>query len=166
RLATRKPVPVFTPPGPNQISAPGTEGGANYGPLSYSPQTGLLYVNAVDRPLGADRPAKGFLSAFDPTTGELVWQRQFEGYGQAGTVATAGGLVFVGTGSNVAGYFFAYDAKSGDLLWKFNTGAGVFSSPSIYMVNGEQFVTVASGGGERGRRGGDLILSFALPAAR
>ena len=33
----------------------------------------------------------------------------------------------------------------------------------VYMVNGEQFVTVASGGGERGRRGGDLILSFALP---
>jgi len=33
----------------------------------------------------------------------------------------------------------------------------------MYMVNGEQFVAVASGGGERGRRGGDLILSFALP---
>jgi hypothetical protein len=31
------------------------------------------------------------------------------------------------------------------------------------MVNGEEFVTVASGGGERGRRGGDLILAFALP---
>jgi glucose dehydrogenase len=76
---------------------------------------------------------------------------------------TAGGIAFVGTGSNTAGYFFAFDAKTGDLLWKFNTGAGVFSSPSVYMVNGEEFVTVASGGGERGRRGGDLILSFALP---
>ena len=49
------------------------------------------------------------------------------------------------------------------MLWKYNTGAGVFSSPSTYMVNGEQFVTVGSGGGDRGRRGGDLILSFALP---
>ena len=54
-------------------------------------------------------------------------------------------------------------AETGDLLWKFNTGAGVFSSPSVYMVDGEQFVTVASGGGDKGRRGGDLILSFALP---
>ena len=71
--------------------------------------------------------------------------------------------MFVGTGSNIAGYFYAFDAKKGDLLWKFNTGAGVFSSPSTYMVNGEQFVIVGSGGGERGRRGGDLILSFALP---
>jgi hypothetical protein len=40
----------------------------------------------------------------------------------------------------------------------------VFSSPSVYMVNGEQFITVGSGGGDRGRRGGDLILTFALPA--
>ena len=163
RLATRTLVPMFTPPGPNQIQAPGTGGGANYGPISYSPRTGLLYVNAIDSPNDSGREPRGYFSAFDPTTGELVWQQKFEGYGQAGSVATAGGLVFVGTGSNVAGYFFAFDAKTGELLWKFNTGSGVFSSPSVYSVNGEQFVTVGSGGGERGRRGGDLILSFALP---
>ena len=114
-------------------------------------------------PIGAGRPARGYFSAFDPATGELVWQKSFDGHGQGGSVVTAGGLVFVGSGSNVAGYFFAYDAKSGELLWKFNTGSGVFASPSVYMINGEQFVTVASGGGDRGRRGGDLILSFALP---
>ena len=163
QLATRKPVPQFTPVGPNQISAPGNGGGANYSPISYSPQTGLLYVAAIDSPQNAGRAARGYFSAFDPTSGELVWQQTFEGYGQAGSVVTAGGLVFVGSGSNVAGYFFAYDAKSGQLLWKFNTGSGVFSSPAVYMVNGEEFVTVASGGGDRGRRGGDLILSFALP---
>lgn len=78
-------------------------------------------------------------------------------------MVTASDLVFVGSGSNIAGYFMAFDAKSGEMLWKYNTGAGVFSSPSMYMVNGEQFVTVGSGGGDRGRRGGDLILSFALP---
>lgn len=163
RLATNMLVPHFTPPGPNMIYAPGTEGGANYGPLSYSPRTGYLYVNAVDNPLNSGRPARGYLSAFDPTTGELAWQKTFDGWGQAGSVVTANGLLFVGSGSNEAGYFMAYDAKSGELLWKFNTGAGVFSSPSMYMVNGEQFVTVGSGGGDRGRRGGDLILSFALP---
>ena len=143
--------------------APGTQGGANYAPISYSPRTGLLYVNAVDAPYNAGRPAKGYFSAYDPTTGELKWRQTFEGWGQAGSVVTAGDLVFAGTGSNTAGYFFAFDARTGDLLWKYNTGAGVFSSPSTYMVNGEQFVTVASGGGDRGRRGGDLILSFALP---
>jgi glucose dehydrogenase len=163
RLAVAKPMPMYTQPGPNQIRAPGTEGGANYGPVAYSPQTGFLYVNAVDSPSGAGRPARGYFSAYDPRTGELVWRQTFDGWGQAGPVVTASGLAFVGTGSNTAGYFFAFDAKTGEPLWKFNTGAGVFSSPSIYMVNGEEFVTVASGGGERGRRGGDLILSFALP---
>ena len=163
RLTTRKLVPQFTPPAPEHIYAPGTEGGANYGPITYNRQTGLLYVNAVDNPMNGGRPPRGYFSAFDPTTGALAWQKTFDGWGQAGSVATAGGLIFVGTGSNTAGYFFAYDARSGELLWKFNTGAGVFSSPSVYMVDGEQFVTVGSGGGERGRRGGDLILSFALP---
>jgi quinohemoprotein ethanol dehydrogenase len=163
QLAKFKAVPAFTPPGPNQIVAPGAGGGGNYSPISYSPQTGLLYVAAIDSPTNAGRLPKGYFSAYDPTTGELAWRQIFEGYGQAGSVVTSGGLVFVGTGSNAAGYFFAFDAKTGELLWKFNTGAGVFSSPSVYMVNGEEFVAVASGGGERGRRGGDLILSFALP---
>jgi alcohol dehydrogenase (cytochrome c) len=166
RLATRTIVPQYTPPGPNQISTPGTEGGANYGPIAYGKQTGWLYVAGVDNPLGGGRPARGSVSAFDPATGELVWQKSFDGHAQAGTVVTAGGVVFAGSGSNTAGYFYAFDAKSGDELWKFNTGAGVFGSPSVYMVNGEEFVTVASGGGERGRRGGDLILSFALPPRR
>ena len=163
QLAKNKPVPVFSPRRPNQIIAPGTGGGTNYSPLSYSPQTGLLYVNAIDQPFNSGRGPKGYFSAYDPTTGELKWRKIFEGFGQAGSVVTAGGLVFVGTGSNIAGYFFAFDAKTGEQLWKFNTGSGVFSSPSVYVVNGEQFVAVASGGGERGRRGGDLILSFALP---
>ncbi|HEY1303152.1 MAG TPA: PQQ-binding-like beta-propeller repeat protein [Vicinamibacterales bacterium] len=163
RLAKFKVVPAFTPAGQNMIIAPGMGGGANYGPLSYSPRTGLLYVNAIDDPTNAGRPPRGYFSAYDPTTGELKWQQKYDGYGQAGSLVTASGLVFVGSGSNEAGYFFAFDARTGQLLWKFNTGAGVFGSPSTYMVNGEQFVAVASGGGERGRRGGDLILSFALP---
>lgn len=164
QLAKARIVPQYTPAGPNQIYAPGTGGGSNYSPIAYSPQTGLLYVSAIDSPFNSGgRGPKGYFSAYDPTTGELAWRQIFEGYGQAGPVVTAGGVVFVGAGSNIAGYFYAYDAKTGEELWKFNTGSGVFSSPSVYMVNGEEFVTVASGGGDRGRRGGDLILSFALP---
>ena len=159
-------VPIFTPRGPDQIFAPGSGGGASYAPMAYSKQTGLLYVAAIDRPFNSGRGARGFASAFDPTTGELSWQQIFEGYGQSGPVVTAGGVVFVGAGSNTAGYFYAYDAATGEELWTFNTGAGVFSSPAVYMVDGEQFVTVASGGGSRGRRAGDRILSFALPPRR
>ena len=75
-----------------------TDGGANYSPIAYSPQTGLLYVNAVDQP--AQRAAvrrKGYFSAYDPTTGELEWRKIFDGWGQGGSVVTAGGVVFVGS---------------------------------------------------------------------
>ena len=156
-------VEQFTPIGPNQIFAPGYGGGSSYSPISHSPLTGLLYVAAIDQPFNSGRDPKGYFSAYDPTTGELIWRQIFEGYGQAGSVVTAGGVVFVGAGSNTAGYFYAYDAATGEELWKFNTGAGVFASPSIYVIDGQEYVTVASGGGSRGRRGGDLILTFALP---
>jgi quinohemoprotein ethanol dehydrogenase len=155
-----KPVPLFTPPGPNQVRP---SGGNNYGPTAYSPRTGLLYIPAIDTPTGSGRDPKGAFSAYDPTTGELKWRQKYDGYGQAGAVVTASDLVFVGAGSNTAGYFYAFDARTGEMLWKFNTGSGVFSSPSVYMVDGEEFVVVGSGGGERGRRGGDSILAFALP---
>ena len=156
-------VEQFTPIGPNQIFSPGFGGGSNYGPLAYGKDTGYLYVNAIDQPFNSGRDPKGYFSAYDPTTGELVWRQIFEGYGQAGPVVTAGGLVFVGAGSNESGYFYAFDAETGEELWKYNTGSGVFASPAVYSIDGEEFITVASGGGSRGRRGGDLILSFALP---
>lgn len=156
-------VEQFTPIGPNQIFTPGYGGGSSFSPISFSTDTGLLYVAAIDQPFNSGRDPKGYFSAYDPTDGELIWRQIFEGYGQAGSVVTKGGLVFVGAGSNMAGYFYAYDASTGEELWKFNTGAGVFAAPSVYVIDGQEYVTVASGGGSRGRRGGDLILTFALP---
>ncbi|MEC7767366.1 MAG: PQQ-binding-like beta-propeller repeat protein, partial [Pseudomonadota bacterium] len=156
-------VEQFTPLGPGQIFAPGMGGGSSYGPLAYSEKTGLLYVAAIDQPFNSGRDPKGYFSAYDPTTGELIWRQIFEGYAQAGPVVTDGGLVFVGAGSNTAGYFYAFDAETGEEYWKFNTGSGIFASPAVYAIDGQEYVTVASGGGSRGRRGGDLILTFALP---
>jgi PQQ-dependent dehydrogenase (methanol/ethanol family) len=156
-------VEQFTPLGPSQIFAPGMGGGSSYGPLAYGKKTGLLYVAAIDAPFNSGRDPKGYFSAYDPTTGELIWRQIFEGYAQAGPVVTDGGLVFVGAGSNTAGYFYAYDAETGEQLWRFNTGSGVFASPAVYSIDGQEYVTVASGGGSRGRRGGDLIVTFARP---
>src|SRR4029077_19031994 len=96
QLAKNMPAPLFSPRRPNQMIAPGTGGGTSYSPLSYSPQTGLLYVNAIDQPFNAGRRPKGYFSAYDPTTGELKWRKIFEGFGQAGSVVTAGGPAFFG----------------------------------------------------------------------
>jgi hypothetical protein len=79
-LATRKPVPHFTPVGSNQISAPGTGGGANYSPISYSPLTKLL---EEDRPgIEAARPARSYFAS----TRRRRWcGSDVDGFGQAGS---------------------------------------------------------------------------------
>jgi glucose dehydrogenase len=57
-------------------------------------------------------------------------------------MATAGGLVFYGDGS---GAFVAADAKSGKLLWHFNTGQSWKASPMTYTADGRQFIAIAAG---------------------
>jgi plastocyanin len=58
-------------------------------------------------------------------------------------MATAGGLVFAGEGN---GSFNAYDARTGNVLWQFQTGAGVNAPPITYEIDGQQYIAVASGG--------------------
>src|SRR5207248_663435 len=131
QLARNKPVPIFSPRRPNQISAPGTGGGTNYSPLAYSAGTGFLYVNAIDQPFNAGRGPKGYFSAYDPATGELKWRQIFEGFGQAGSAVTAGEVLFFCSGSNITGHFFVFDTKTcgQDLKFKYRTGD--FDVPAV-----------------------------------
>src|SRR5207244_9101502 len=82
-LANNKVVLNFSPPRPNVIMAPGTGGGANYSPIAFSPQTGLLYVNAIDQPFngGPGRGPKGYVSAYDPTPGARTGPDVVDGVG-------------------------------------------------------------------------------------
>ena len=43
------------------------------------------------------------------------------------------------------GYFFALDARSGEMLWKGNVGGQVSAGPMAYAVNGKQYVAIAAG---------------------
>jgi glucose dehydrogenase len=52
------------------------------------------------------------------------------------------------------GYLIAFDARSGRVLWRFQTGAAVVAPPISYALNGRQYIAVASGGS---------IQTFALP---
>jgi len=178
--------PFYTVPRVNEfiIFAPGAAGGVNFGSLAYSPRTGLLYAAGIDsptqgkvQPLGntlmpgqfsfvfaatapTGRTARGYVSAFDPVTNELIWQVELPGACQAGVVATQGDLVYVGDG---LGFFYAFDARTGEILYKFQTGAGIASAPIVYMLNDVEYVAVASGGRAIGGRRGDLVVAFALP---
>ena len=68
-----------------------------------------------------------------------------------GVLSTAGGLVFY---SESSGAFAAVDAKTGSTLWHFETSQPPKASPMTYMVNGRQYVAIASGAN---------VLAFALP---
>lgn len=87
---------------------------------------------------------KGALVAWDPVAQREVWRAEQPGPANAGTMVTAGNLVFEG---NPQGAFRAFDAKSGKELWKFQAQTSVGGSPITYSIDGEQYVLVVSGAG-------------------
>ena len=93
------------------------------------------------------------LTAYDPVSGELAWQQTLPTVRPTGTIgnlATAGDLVFQGSG---AGGFHAFDARSGERLFLHETARPVSASPLTYQVDGKQYVSVVSI---------DTVLTFAL----
>ena len=84
----------------------------------------------------------GAVRAVDPQTGEMKWEFKMADVTDAGILTTASDLLFSG---GREGYFFALDARSGELLWKAAVGAAVQSSPMTYSVNGKQYVAVNAG---------------------
>jgi alcohol dehydrogenase (cytochrome c) len=96
------------------------------------------------------------LRALDLDTGRIAWEIPQIGNSNnyAGTLSTAGGVVFYGQAS---GEFAAVDAKSGAHLWHFETQETWKSSPMTYSVNGRQYVAITSGAN---------VLAFALPGIR
>jgi alcohol dehydrogenase (cytochrome c) len=152
-------------------------GGTNWMPMSYSPVTELFYIPAnhwamdywtekLTYKAGSAYLGQGFrikklfddhvgtLRAMDPKTGKIVWEHKEKFPLWAGTLTTAGGLLFTGTSD---GYVKAFDAKNGKELWKFQTGSGVVSVPVTWEMDGEQYVGIQSGyGGAVPLWGGDM----------
>jgi alcohol dehydrogenase (cytochrome c) len=101
---------------------------------------------------GGDPPRR-YLRALDIQTGKVIWEvdQKVPSPNYGGVLSTAGGVLFY---SESSGAFAAVDAQTGSSLWHFETGQSPKASPMTYMVNGRQFVAIASGAN---------ILSFALP---
>ena len=84
----------------------------------------------------------GSVLAWNPVTGEKVWQRETYDVQTSGILTTATDLLFVG---GREGYFQAFDARTGALLWRAVTGGNSLAAPIAYAVDGRQYVAIASG---------------------
>ncbi|WDF73161.1 methanol/ethanol family PQQ-dependent dehydrogenase [Novosphingobium sp. KACC 22771] len=173
--------PSGTEKGKVVFSSPSFLGGKNWMPMAYSKDTGLFYVPSNDwgmdiwnepiaykkgsaylgagftiKPIAEDHI--GALRAMDPTTGKIVWEYKNKAPLWGGVLTTAGNLVFTGTPE---GYLKAFNAKTGEELWKFQTGSGVVGSPITWEQDGEQYVAVMSGwGGAVPLWGGEVAKTF------
>ena len=84
----------------------------------------------------------GQFTAWDATTGKIVWTIDEPFSVWSGSVATAGGVVFYGT---LEGYLKAVDAKTGKELYRFKTPSGMIGNVNTWEYNGKQYVGVLSG---------------------
>ncbi len=89
-----------------------------------------------------DPEPRGYLKAIDPLTGKSKWETGFKSPNWAGTLVTAGGLLFTGT---LIGEFIAVDVDTGRIVWQFQTPSGIIGQPVTWERNGKQYVTVTSG---------------------
>ena len=154
------------------VSAPTTEvGGAR---TRYSVEI-PFFLDPYGAP--AISPPWGTLNAIDLRTGSILWKVPLGEYPAlvekgirntgaknfGGPVATAGGIVFIaGTPDEK---IRAFDTHSGQILWEYKLPAAGYATPSVYVIDGRQYVVIAAGGGgKNATKYGDSIIAFALPS--
>ena len=154
------------------LVCPGLSGGHNWEPTAYSPQTGFYYFGSTDgcevfhkrkqeyvegrqyQSGGSQVPPRelnaGSVIAVNPATGDIKWRYEMLRR-PTGLLATGGGLIFTGDSE---GYLIALDARTGKVLWHFQTGAEIRAPPISYSLRGKQYIAIAAG---------PNLLAFKLP---
>jgi PQQ-dependent dehydrogenase (methanol/ethanol family) len=177
-------------PGVPVVIYPSSLGGLNYSPASYDPQTQYVYNAASEtasvlvEQTSAEEEKQGLLagdvflglangdygqylqsgwhdygsiSAIDVATGKQVWKFDTPQPERGGPTTTASGLGFVGGGDGVLRVF---DVKTGQVLWTFQTGYQIAAGPSIYAVNGTEYIAIGVGGTTTSSSGGTVAAQI------
>jgi len=118
-----------------------TGGGATVvTPTPNAPTVGIGRRSPIDN--WTNEVGSGAVMAMDPQTGKVRWKfTQFD-VTDGGILTTGADLLFAG---GREGYFYALDAKTGNLLWKASLGGQIVMAPITYEVEGKQYVSVISG---------------------
>jgi len=155
---------------PVSANCPSNSGGKNWPPSAYNAQLNLLFITSIEGcnsietveqksfvdQGGTVNPRERFagggtksterrygsLKGIDPVTGETKVSARLTYPPYAGVLATAGNLVFLG---QLDGTFSAYDARTLQEVWSYNTGSGINAPPISYSVSGKQYIAVLVG---------------------
>jgi len=165
---------------------PSPVGAHSWLPMAYSPESELAYIPVIEMGawlydyypsvegwkrgpihgpgggMGLDLPpgeGSASLVAWDPVKQKQAWRIEVPTNVSGGVMASAGGLVLQGRIDNL---FNAYDAKTGKLLWSFDTKAPAIAPPISYEVDGRQYVTVLTGSGGSLVLKGDVYKQYAV----
>lgn len=111
-------------------------------------EEGKVYLGTGVWPtkLPEDKPT-GWVTALDDATGKIVWRYKTEDRVLAGVTPTAGNLLLTG---DAAGNFLVFNAKTGKLLHKLDTGGTMAGGVITYAQAGKQYVAFAAGSVVRG----------------
>jgi len=163
-------------PGPGK----GPPARADFSPQRDTPYAGNAKVMLSALGIPCNAPPWGKLTAIDLATRKIVWQHPFgttrdhaplgiaiQGAPNiAGSVATGGGLLFIG--ASIDNYLRAFDTGTGAELWRARLPAGGQAAPMSYVSErtGRQYVVIAAGGHQMlGTQIGDYLIAYALPRA-
>jgi alcohol dehydrogenase (cytochrome c) len=168
---------------------PGVLGGMEWNGPAYNPGTNMLYAGAVDwcttfkafeevrlipgrnymggtTNMDPAARAQGWITAIDASTGVVKWKYRSPRPIVAAVTTTAGNLVLTG---ELTGDFLALDARTGDALYRFNTGGPMGGGVVTYEAGGRQYIAAASGSPSNfwtlRNAGSPTIVVFGLAAA-
>ncbi|PCJ39440.1 MAG: PQQ-dependent dehydrogenase, methanol/ethanol family [Alphaproteobacteria bacterium] len=160
-----------------KLILPSPAGGHNWQPMAYNPDTGLVYIPAMNDPAIYERrkdfefikginnqgahfsegtitseigdfdagEAGGFLLAWDPVKAKPVWRHKLGNFIFHGGVLTTAGNIVVQARDD--GLLVVYEADSGKVLQKIQTGSSILAAPMTYRIDGVQYIAVMAGYG-------------------
>lgn len=145
---------------------PHLAGAKSWTPASYNPTTRILYISLVEscmdltpvpkgdvgflstgvwpelRPRPESDGKYGRLQAVNMETRRPIWSQRQRAPLTTGTLVTAGGVVFAGA---LDRWFAAYDADTGEGLWRIRLSDVPNAAPISYIANGKQYIAVVVG---------------------